>query len=107
MKSIRTAAIGFAALFCLAVAAPVFAQDGVDKATADINAAQTTLKEMKQLGADIAARHQSQLTEAASVPVAAPQVKPMDTAVKANTGAKKVKKAAGTTTPAKKKKKTP
>jgi hypothetical protein len=57
-----------AALFCLGLAVPVFAQGGADKTTADINAAQSTLQAIRQLGVDIKARQQRAMTEGASTP---------------------------------------
>ena len=48
-----------AATVCLGIAAPVFAQSGTDKFTADNNAAQGTLKAIRQLGTDIDARHRN------------------------------------------------
>jgi len=59
-----------AALFCLGVAVPVYAQGGGDRAAADITAAQNTLKALKQLGAEIKARQQGAPTTTGAAPVA-------------------------------------
>ncbi len=64
MSSLHKSAL--AALFCLGIAVPVFAQAGADKTTADINAAQSTLKAIRQHGVDIKARQQRAMTEGAS-----------------------------------------
>jgi hypothetical protein len=56
MAIYRKSALALAALLCLGVAVPAFAQGGADKATTDIKAAQGTLNEMQQLGAAIKAR---------------------------------------------------
>jgi hypothetical protein len=92
MAILRKTALALAAVFCLSVAVPVFAQGGADKSSADIKAAQGTLTEMQQLGADIKARQARAMTETGTTPVAAPVVRRMVTTD------------AGTKTPAKKKK---
>ena len=102
MAILRKSALALAAMFCLGVAVPVFAQAGPDKSAADVAAAQNTLKAMQQLGADIKARQASAMTET-STPVAAPVVRtagPSDTATPG-------KKAGAKKAVAKKKKKTP
>ena len=101
MAILRKSAIALAAMFCLGVAVPVFAQGaGTDKSAADIRAAQATLREIKALGAQIKAR-QSGATVSAITPVAAPVVRRSRTnTVAPETGAKK----ATAKKPAKKKK---
>ena len=103
MAILRKSALALAAMFCLGVAVPVFAQAGPDKSAADVTAAQNTLKAMQQLGADIKARQASAMTETGSTPVAAPVVRTAGPSDNATPGKKAgAKKATG-----KKKKKTP
>ncbi len=93
MAILRKSAIALAAMFCLGVAAPVFAQAGADKSPADIKAAQSTLKDMQALGASIKAR---QASAAMATPVAAPMVRSSSAvAAETKTPAKKGKKAGG------------
>lgn len=99
MAILRKSALALAALVCLGVTVPVLAQD---KASSDVKAAQSTLKDIQALGAEIKARQAGQSAGVASTPVAAPEVKsPVKTTAKA--GAKKAKNG----TAGKKKKKTP
>ena len=100
MSILRKSAIALAAMFCLGVAVPVFAQGaGTDKSAADIRAAQATLREIKALGAQIKAR-QSGAMVSAITPVAAPVVRQS----RANTVAPENGKKATAKKPAKKKK---
>ena len=94
MAILRKSALALAAMFCLAVAVPVFAQD---KAATDVNAAQNTLKQMQQLNASIKAR---QANQTGTTPVAAPVVR----TTTAEPGAKTTGKKAGRKAGAKKKK---
>lgn len=100
MAILRNSAIALAAVFCLGVAAPVFAQQ--DKAAADVRAAQNTVKEIQALGKQIKARQAGE-GGSASTPVASPVVSSAEKAPAKKGAAKK----GATTIPAKKKKKNP
>ena len=78
MAILRKSALALAAMFCLGVAVPVLAQGRADKSTADVNAAQNTVKEMQMLGESIKARQANAQTGV--TPVAAPVVRRADTA---------------------------
>jgi hypothetical protein len=92
MAILRKSALALAAMFCLAVAVPVFAQD---KATSDVKAAQSTVKDMQALGASIKSRQASAMSETGSTPVAAPVVRTTTDAGKKATGKKVTGKKAG------------
>ena len=102
MAILRKSSLALAAMFCLGVAVPVFAQGGADKTATDIKAAQGTLTQLKALGAEIKARQASAMTETGSTPVAAPVVR-RTSAVAAETKTPG-KKAGAKKAPAKKKK---
>ena len=91
MAILRKSALALAAVFCLGVTVPVFAQGGADKSSADIKAAQGTLTEMQQLGADIKARQARAMTATGTTPVAAPVVRVETTDTGTKTPAKKKK----------------
>ncbi|MCW3098288.1 MAG: hypothetical protein JWL77_3906 [Chthonomonadaceae bacterium] len=101
MAILRKSSLALAAMFCLGVAVPVFAQGGADKTATDIKAAQGTLTQLKALGAEIKARQASAMAGTAT-PVAAPVVR-RTTAVAGETKTPG-KKAGAKKAPAKKKK---
>lgn len=89
MAILRKSAIALAAVFCLGIAVPAFAQGaGTDKSAADVRAAQATLSQIKALGAQIKARQSGAMAEAGSTPVARPVVR-QSNAVAPETGAKR------------------
>ncbi|MCW3054801.1 MAG: hypothetical protein JWN14_3971 [Chthonomonadales bacterium] len=99
MAILRKSAIALAAVLCLGVAVPAFAQGaGTDKSAADIRAAQATLRQIKALGAEIKARQSG--AAVTTTPVAAPVVRQS----RASTVAPENGKKATAKKPAKKKK---
>lgn len=66
MAILPKSAFALSAVFCLGIAGLVHAQGGADKTTADVGAAQGTLKDLQQLRGDIGARRQRTDTESGS-----------------------------------------
>ncbi len=95
MAILRKSTLALVAVFCLGVTVPVFAQAGADKSAADVKAAQSTVKDMQMLGAEIKARQARAMTETGSALVAAPVVRRTDTAVPTTVGKKKGSKKPG------------